>query len=92
MKSRIVRISGGGYRGRRDSGSGERGVALVTVVAIVLLMTVLVTSFFTMSRTELGAAIKDSENLRARAYADTAVNMAIAQIREGTTQVKQFVR
>lgn len=72
--------------GRRP-GSQEKGVALITVLAIVLLMTVLVTSFFTMSRNELTTAIKDSENLKARSLADAAVNMAISQIREGTTQV-----
>lgn len=71
----------------RRSGSQEKGVALITVLAIVLLMTVLITSFFTMSRNELTTAIKDSENLKARAMADAAVNMAISQIREGTTQL-----
>lgn len=72
--------------GRRP-GPQEKGVALITVLAIVLLMTVLITSFFTMSRNELTTAIKDSENLKARALADSAVNMAISQIREGTTQI-----
>ena len=72
--------------GRRPAPQ-EKGVALITVLAIVLLMTVLITSFFTMSRNELSSAIKDSENLKARALADAAVNMAISQIREGTTQV-----
>lgn len=70
----------GGSRHRQ-----EKGVALVTVLAIVLLMTVLIMSFFTMSRTELASSIKDSENLKARAFADAAVNMVIGQIREGTT-------
>jgi hypothetical protein len=71
----------------RNPRSQEKGVALITVLAIVLLMTVLITSFFTMSRNELTTAIKDSENLKARALADAAVNMAISQIREGTTQL-----
>ena len=72
---------------RRRSDIQEQGVALVTVVAVLLLMTVLVTSFFVMSRSELGASVKDAEQWKARALADVAVNMAIAQIREGTTQV-----
>ncbi len=72
---------------RRTGRKKEKGVALVTVLAIVLLMTVLITSFFTMSAAELAASQKESDNLKARAFADAAVNMAIAQIREGTTQV-----
>lgn len=65
----------------------ERGVALVTVLAIMLLMTVLIMSFFTMSKNELTASLKDSDNMRARSYADAAVNMVISQIRSATTRV-----
>ena len=61
-------------------------MALVTVLAIVLLMAVLVMSFFEMAKSELNASLKDSDNLRARSFADAAVNIAIAQIREATTQ------
>ncbi|MFN0130530.1 MAG: Verru_Chthon cassette protein A, partial [Verrucomicrobiales bacterium] len=84
MKLYVPRGSG---PAKKHLGSQEKGVALITVLAIVLLMTVLITSFFTMSRNELTTAIKDSENLKARALADAAVNMAISQIREATTQV-----
>ena len=64
----------------------EKGVALVTVLAIVLLMSVLVMSFFEMAKSELNASLKDSDNLKARSFADAAVNIAISQIREATTQ------
>ena len=67
--------------------SEEKGVALVTVLAIVLLMTVLIMSFFTMASSELTAAKKDTDNLRVRALADAAVNMVIGQIREATTSI-----
>ena len=49
-------------------------------------MAVLVMSFFEMAKSELNASLKDSDNLRARSYANAAVNIAIAQIREATTQ------
>jgi hypothetical protein len=64
----------------------EMGAALVTVLALVLLMAVLVLSFFEVTKTELNASLKDSENLKARGFADAAVNIVISQIREATTQ------
>ncbi|MGI8604851.1 MAG: Verru_Chthon cassette protein A [Verrucomicrobiales bacterium] len=70
---------------RRTKRKQEKGVALVTVLAIVLLMTVLIMSFFTMATSELTAAQKDTDNLRVRTLADAAVNMVIGQIREATT-------
>ena len=72
---------------RRSRRSEEKGVALVTVLAIVLLMTVLIMSFFTMASSELTAAKKDTDNLRVRALADAAVNMVIGQIRKATTSI-----
>ena len=61
-------------------------MALVTVLAIVLLMSVLVMSFFEMAKSELNASLKDSDNVKARSFADAAVNIVISQIREATTQ------
>ena len=71
---------------RPSSRRQQKGVALVTVLAIVLLMAVLVMSFFEMAKSELNASLKDSENVKARSYADAAVNIVISQIREATTQ------
>ena len=49
-------------------------------------MAVLVMSFFEMAKSELNASLKDSDNVKARSYADAAVNIVISQIREATTQ------
>ena len=61
-------------------------MAVVTVLAVLLLMSVLVMSLFEMGKSEVNASLKDSDNLKARSFADAAVNIAIAQIREATTQ------
>ena len=53
---------------------------------MVLLLSVLVLSFFEVTKTELNASLKDSENVKARALADAAVNIVISQIREASTQ------
>ena len=84
MKAHFSRDRRSSIRGARKP--EEKGVALVTVLAIVLLMAVLVMSFFEMAKSELNASLKDSDNLKARSFADAAVNIAIAQIREATTQ------
>ena len=84
MKAHFSRDRRSSVRGARKP--EEKGVALVTVLAIVLLMAVLVMSFFEMAKSELNASLKDSDNLKARSFADAAVNIAIAQIREATTQ------
>lgn len=49
-----------------------------------MLMTVLVTSFFLMSTSELNASVKDADNLKVRALAD-AVNIVIGRIRQATS-------
>ncbi len=72
-------------RARLAKKAKQKGVALVTVLAILLLMTVLILSFFTMATSELKSSEKEAEGLRARSLADAAVNMAIAQLREATT-------
>ena len=67
---------------RRD----ENGVAIITVLSVLMLMTVVVLSFFTMATNELRASRSIAEGLRAVTAKDIAINLAIAQIREATTR------
>lgn len=64
----------------------RRGIALVTVVAIVALMTVLLLAIFSLSRTELKSAQHHARGEQARQLADVAVNVVISQLRKATSQ------
>ncbi|MGK0187654.1 MAG: hypothetical protein ACI9R3_003442 [Verrucomicrobiales bacterium] len=64
----------------------EKGVAIITVLSVLMLMTVMVISFFTMATNELSASRSTAEGLRAVSAKDVAINLAIAQIREATTR------
>lgn len=69
---------------RRRLSSRQRGVAIITVLAVIVLMSVLVLSFFEMSKSEAVSAKNNAEILRSYSLRDTAINLAIAQIREAT--------
>ena len=64
----------------------EKGVAIITVLSVLMLMTVMVISFFTMATNELNASRSTAEGLRAISAKDVAINLAIAQIREASTR------
>ncbi len=63
----------------------RRGVAIITVMAVVSLMTILVVSFFNMARSEKITSLGSVEMQRVLNVRDTALNFVVAQIREGTT-------
>lgn len=65
----------------------QRGIALVTVVSIVALMTVLLLAIFSLSRTELKSARQQARGEQAQQLAEVAVNLVISQLRKATTQV-----
>ncbi len=66
-----------------DTDPAERGMALVTVLAITLLMAVLILSFFSMSLTERRSAESFSAGLEADHLAQSGINLAIGILREG---------
>ena len=74
----IVGLNPGGNRRRR-------GVAIITVLAIVSLMAVLVVSFFNMAQSTKVAAIGSVEMQRVTTLKDTVTNLVMAQIRGATT-------
>src|SRR6185295_3469639 len=65
--------------------SRRRGVAIITVLAIISLMTVLIISFFTMAQGQKTTAVGSVEIQRVGTLKDTAINLVMAQIREATT-------
>lgn len=64
----------------------EPGVAIVMVLAILMLMTVMIVSFFSMATNELRASRATADGLRALTAKDIAINLAVAQIRDATTR------
>ena len=64
--------------------SGEQGIAIITVLSVLLLMTVLIVSFFKMAQNELVDAQNYSESVRTRQLTEVVTNLVTAQIREAT--------
>ncbi len=69
-------------RERRSARS--RGIALVSVLTIVMLMTTLVVSLLMFSSSERAAAAHEGEQWKAKTLADTAFNLVVGQLREAT--------
>ena len=65
--------------------SRRRGVAIITVLAIISLMTILIISFFNMAQTAKTTAIGTVELQRVVTLKDTITNLVMGQIREATT-------
>ncbi len=64
----------------------EQGIAIITVLAVLLLMSVLVLAFFQMASNEFTASNNYEYSIRSRQAADTVVSMVTGQIRKATTQ------
>ena len=65
--------------------SRRRGVAIITVLAIISLMTILIISFFNMAQTQKTTAIGTVEMQRVVTLKDTIMNLVMGQIRQATT-------
>lgn len=82
-KPRLIRLRL--MLGLHPGSSRRRGVAIITVLAIVSLMTVLVISFFQMAQTAKTTAVGSVELDRVGTLKDVITNFVTAQIREATT-------
>lgn len=71
-------------KSRRRLTSRQRGVAIITVLAVMVLMAALVLSFFSLAKQEQVTSKNAAEINRAYSLRDTAINLVIAQIREAT--------
>lgn len=74
-----------GKKSRRRLTSRQRGVAILIVLAVIVLMSVLVLSFFQMSKSEQVQSKVNADMLRSYTLRDTAINLAIGQLREATS-------
>jgi uncharacterized protein (TIGR02600 family) len=68
---------------RRGSRSG---IAIITVLSVLLLMSVLVLAFFSLAANEYVSSKNYDYGVRSRQASDTAISMVIGQIRKATTQ------
>lgn len=62
----------------------RKGIALITVLTVMALTTILVLTFFSLATSEQRASHTYSQGLHAHQVAEQAINLVIAQIREGT--------
>lgn len=63
----------------------RRGIALVTVLAILTLAAVLILAFFSVSKTELSSSSTYSRGLEAQQLSQTAINLVMHQIRSASS-------
>ncbi len=66
--------------------SSKRGVALLMTLTITALVTILVLSIFALGQNELNASTHYRRGVEVEGFSQTAVNLAIAQIRAATNQ------
>jgi len=66
----------------------KRGIALVTVLAVLTLAAVMIMAFFSLSRNELTSSTAYSHGIEAQQLAQTAVNIVMHQIRSATSDNK----
>src|SRR6186997_976636 len=71
--------------GLQPGRSRRRGVAIITVLAVISLMTVLIISFFNMAQTQKTTAIGTVEMQRVVTLKDIITNLVMGQIRTATT-------
>src|SRR6266481_5313809 len=65
------------------------GAALVLTLAMLVLLSCIIVAFLMSVRTDLASSKSYEASTSARVLADSAVNLVIAQIREGSTQPNQ---
>jgi hypothetical protein len=77
-------------RFRRDKARPPRreaAFALVLVLAMVAMMTMLIVALMTLSQNQTNESAVDAAKVRAEFLAQSAVNVALAQLRDATSQV-----
>lgn len=62
----------------------RRGIALITVVSVLALMTLLTVAMFSVSQTELASSNQQTYQERSRELADSAVNVVMGQVWQAT--------
>ncbi|MCH2026636.1 MAG: hypothetical protein MK172_12925, partial [Verrucomicrobiales bacterium] len=67
----------------------ESGIAIVTVLSVLMLMTLLIWGFFSAAEKELDSSNYYGSSLRTRQLTDVVTNMVMAQIRKATAEQTQ---
>lgn len=66
----------------------QRGIAIITVLSVLMLMSVLMLGFFSTASSELDASRHYSASLRSRQLTDVVTNLVVAQIRSATAPLE----
>jgi len=70
----------------KNSSNRNKGIALILVVAVLSLLTVLTVAMFSVSETERSTSSMQVDQEQSRELADTAINIVMGQIWQGTKQ------
>ena len=73
---------------KRKTRDKESGIAIVTVLSVLMMMTLLVFGFFSAATEELKSSTYYGSSLKTRQLTDVVTNMVIAQIRKATAEQK----
>lgn len=71
-------------RRRAPRKAPRKGIALITVLALLAITTLLIAAFFSLAKVELVSSDTYANGIRSRQLADTAVNIAMSQLRKAT--------
>ena len=77
-----------GKRQRQQRKEKQRGIAIITVLSVLMLMSVLLLGFFSAATSDLESSRYYASSLRTRQLTDIATNLVIAQIRKATAEEK----
>jgi len=64
----------------------KRGLALITVISLIAMITVLIIAMVSLSDSERAAAVRSNDAEKARNLANSAVSLVMSQIWDGTSQ------
>ena len=88
MKTKSPKFQSPGGSSKSKTRDKESGIAIVTVLSVLMMMTLLVFGFFSAATEELKSSTYYGSSLKTRQLTDVVTNMVIAQIRKATAEQK----
>ena len=88
MKTKSPKFQSKGGSSKPKTRDKESGIAIVTVLSVLMMMTLLVFGFFSAATEELKSSTYYGSSLKTRQLTDVVTNMVIAQIRKATGEQK----
>ncbi|MBV64040.1 MAG: hypothetical protein CMP45_05975 [Rickettsiales bacterium] len=84
MKTKSIQEPKSSNKHKSKNRDKESGIAIVTVLSVLMMMTLLVFGFFSAATEELKSSTYYGSSLKTRQLTDVVTNMVIAQVRKAT--------